>query len=50
LGLPCPAMYASVNADRGADMTGGLTVENWSRQTDGGKFSFLIENLMWQRH
>jgi aarF domain-containing kinase len=28
LGLPCPAMYASVNADRGADMTGGLTVEN----------------------
>jgi aarF domain-containing kinase len=28
LGLPCPAMYASVNADRGADMTGGLTLEN----------------------
>jgi aarF domain-containing kinase len=28
LGLPCPAMYASVNADRGADMTGGLAVEN----------------------
>ena len=27
LGLPCPAMYASVNADRGPDMTGGASVE-----------------------
>jgi len=27
MGLPCPAMYSSVNADRGPDMTGGALLE-----------------------
>ena len=28
LGLPCPAMYSSVDADRGPDMTGGAVLED----------------------
>lgn len=28
MGLPCPAMYSSVNADRGPDMTGGAILDD----------------------
>lgn len=28
MGLPCPAMYSSVDADRGPDMTGGAVLED----------------------
>ena len=28
MGLPCPTMYASVNADRGPDMTGGAVLRD----------------------
>jgi aarF domain-containing kinase len=28
MGLPCPAMYNSVDADRGPDMTGGVVLED----------------------